>query len=117
MDLKSTLLINEKEVYSEKGDTMKKNIILIVLLLVVLLNVGCSKPKPRNQGFESDFNDEEREKMLEEMQLKMQEACNEKSEGDICQLTTPRGEINGTCELQEDNLICKSDQQMRRRFE
>lgn len=101
-----------------------ESIVLIIFVLSIFTISGCSSDKRsarfgemKDFGKETNLTPEEKQQMFEEMQLKMQEACNNKFVGDECQLENPRGSIKGTCELQDDNLTCKSDQQMGRRFE
>ena len=53
------------------------------------------------------FNEEQRQQMFEEMQQKSIEACAGKTESENCQIEGFRGIMEGTCETQEENLICR----------
>lgn len=56
-----------------------------------------------------NLSDAERQKLMEERQQKLLEACNGKKEGDGCNFTGPRGEEAGTCNIQKDQLMCSPE--------
>ncbi len=105
---------------------MKK--IVLTLLLLSIFIVGCSNvqnfPEKKDKGPQmgeeirnmhkrngrfggEGFNEEQRQQMMEEMQQKMIDACQSKIEGESCQLEGHMSEMQGTCSIENENLVCK----------
>jgi hypothetical protein len=98
---------------------------IMVLLFIIVIISGCS-PQPHQGGRNIDpsirpqrfnnlsqrFNnlsEDQMKEMLDQRQKIAQDACTGKSEGDICMLQSPRGEMEGICTLIENNLLCEMD--------
>lgn len=92
---------------------------LAVLLLAVLFLSGCSKEKGQNQQSIRDIEQSQKQKGegdKKEMPTEFLTACEEKNEGDSCELTMPKKaeseeseekKMTGTCKKnQEDKLSC-----------
>ena len=56
-----------------------------------------------------NISNEERQAMIKERQQDMIEACNGKNEGDACTMESRMREMEGTCKIMEENLICMMD--------
>ena len=113
---------------------MKKtmDIAIIILFLLSIIIAGCLNEQKsgfvqrrgdfpagwgRFPGDISNLTEEQRQQMFEERQQISIEACKDKSEGESCMLESPRAEMEGVCEMGEENLVCTFSQQMRPRIE
>ena len=90
----------------------KKTIGMFMILLAFgLFITGCSSDKqfvPDDRGrFREGFSEEQRQQMFEEMQQKAVDACFGKVEGDSCTIEGGRGEMQGTCSVENANLLCR----------
>ena len=99
-------LINELD---DKMD-MEKNMILLLFVIVSMLFIaGCGTTETQmGLGDRSGTGDgvgAGSGLTEEKIQLSI-DACSELIEGDSCVLSTPRGDISGTCTLVEDVLRC-----------
>ena len=78
--------------------------------------LGCSSDKnidyEQGRGLDST---EEGQKMFEQRQQKLIEACKDKIEGDTCILEGQIEEIEGKCEVENDNLLCATNRSMGQR--
>ena len=95
---------------------MKTYIIPILLILVVVFTACSSEPQYERgnlQGRYNEMSEEERLQTQEEREQVSIAACTEKIEGEICITENQRGDVEGTCQFQEDNLICMFDRQDR----
>jgi hypothetical protein len=54
-----------------------------------------------------NMTEAERQALMEERLQQGKEACAGKAEGDTCTTPSPRGDQEGTCTLQDANLICR----------
>ena len=59
------------------------------------------------------MSEEERRQIFEERQQKAIESCQDKNEDDSCMISSPRGEIEGSCKIQDENLMCLTERPMR----
>ena len=111
----------------------KKSIIILPLLLIlvsVFFLASCAssnsnginqdQTNTRSQRFQGDnpgaFNrsngrmtnltDEERQKFIEERQAAEANACQSKNQGDECSLSMQNRTLSGTCETNQDKLLC-----------
>ena len=85
---------------------------LIVLLVSAFFLSGClsdNQRPPGRQGFRGgpEISEEERQQMMEEMHNYSIQACEGKEENETCMIESPRGEMNATCVLEEDELLCR----------
>lgn len=66
-------------------------------------NNSVQKQKHLNQ----EYNDVDQKRGFnEEMMQNMISTCDEKTEGDTCTVKGIRGEMQGTCTQQQENLVC-----------
>ena len=95
----------------------------MVLLAFSLFITGCSSEKagmpdgqdmfrgdqnmPKREMFREGFNEEQRKQMFKEMQQKSIDACNNKNKGDSCTIEGRIGEMQGTCSVENENLLCR----------
>lgn len=99
---------------------VKWTIVLIILIIALFSTViiSCSenRPPPGPRGWQGmNISDEQRAQMMAEIQQKAAEACQGKNEGDLCELESPRGMINGSCQAIENSLICRGQREEMRR--
>jgi hypothetical protein len=115
------------------------NLLLVFILLAVIIISGCSSANQGNFPQRGDFQDlseeerqqmmeerqrngfggmpgapgnmteEERQQMFEERQQMMIDSCQGKNEGDSCQFESPMGDMEGTCMVMEENLVCTTN--------
>jgi hypothetical protein len=110
---------------------IEAGIFTLCISLWIILITGCTSsnnvtgnnaaaPIQRNtfsnrSGFQNEFqnrsrntnlSDEERQKLMQEREKSAIDACNGKADGDSCTIQNSVGEISGTCNMQQDNLIC-----------
>ena len=96
---------------------------IIFVIFATLITAGCSqetptwKDRPQWDGLR-DLNDSEREKRLDEMLEITTRVCENKSEGDSCEVPNLRngikgnitiGNMNATCLLRDNRLVCTGD--------
>lgn len=100
---------------------MKKIMVLAVSFLAIMFIAGCSKSGLKNQeqnqaGTMGGEQNQNRKGQSREMPAEFASACENKNEGDSCELTMPKrkgdesGEdkkMTGTCKkTQDDKLAC-----------
>ena len=87
---------------------MKLFKLVVLLILIVIINTGCSDRRRSFDGRErfGNMTDEQREQMMRERQKLATQACEGKAEGATCIMESPRGSSEGTCMLQDDKLLC-----------
>ena len=93
---------------------MKAHIILILLVLAGIFTACSSEPQYEKGNFPGKYremSEEERQLIQEERQQIAITACAEKGEGESCVTENQRGDVEGSCQIQEDNLICVFDGQ------
>ena len=88
-----------------------RKILVVGLMIALLFLVACSQDRRFDdrrgmRGPMMDMSDEERQAFMEERMRLGAEACEERIEGDSCTMTSPRGEMQGTCNLRDDVLSC-----------
>ena len=93
---------------------MKKGIIALIIAVLVL-NIGCSSKTEFNRERFANISEEERQEMMQERMQVSIDACKDKVEGDVCSITSPRGDIEGKCTIQEENMVCINPNQEFRR--
>ncbi len=95
----------------------KQNMILFGLIICSLILIGCQETESdstentdhdwKNSPSEiNDINEEQRQNMLEEREQIAQQACDEKTKGDLCIIENPMGEMQGTCSIINNDLTC-----------
>jgi hypothetical protein len=113
-------------------DMIRKALLIVSLVIASSLISGCSSDKPldfkgrfadmtdeerqqmiENRGMQpgrfGNLSDEERQQMMEEKTQTAKDACAGMGEGDICILESPLGQMNGTCSLLNESLICRGE--------
>lgn len=93
-----------------------------------MISIGCSSKqnsfegfagRQRSEGFSNRpvLDDAQRQEMFEQMQKISIAACQNKQEGDSCQMENFRNTegpvMEGTCKYQEDSLICEFERPAR----
>ena len=88
---------------------LKKMIMLMAGLIMISLVLAACTTKTNKNDFQvrDRMDPQSREKMMEERLADMEAACNGLSEGDKCVVSSVTGEQNGSCELQNQSLICR----------
>lgn len=115
---------------------MKKSmsaLLMIIVMISITLLSGCSSNNQKSDirqargsysieankqlGTEraNNLTEEERQKLFEERQQQMIEACEGKNDGDACQFQVRMGESDGICKIMDENLVCTTDRPMRQR--
>ena len=104
-----------------------KTFTIIGLILGMIVLAGCSSNQnkessgdknfqPRQNGDSkglSNLTDEQRNEMMQERQEMNKQSCENKQEGDKCIIEGRTGQIESTCEYQNDVLLCKMNRPMR----
>jgi len=67
---------------------------------------GRQRIRPNN------LSEEEMQQLFEERQQKAIEACDKKDEGENCIFESPMGEMEGTCKMMDNNLVCTLERPM-----
>ena len=104
-----------------------KTFVIIGLILGIVVLAGCSSNqnkessgdknfRPRQNGDSkglSNLTDEQRNEMMQERQEITKQPCEDKEEGDKCTIEGRTGQIDSTCEYQNDLLLCKMNRPKR----
>ena len=100
-------------------------IISLSLLLLLLLLASCTTNEPISpqerggagmgagalrQNGTMNFSGEGSQELFEQRQQQMLTACQELAEGDSCTVEGRIGEIEGLCEIEEEQLTCVVEQ-------
>ena len=90
---------------------MKQNRIILILVIVgIFFIAGCSTTETQ-LGLGDGSGVGTGGGLTEEKIQASIDACSDLASGDVCALTTPRGEVPGTCTQIEDVLRCVGDTQ------
>lgn len=104
-----------------------KTFTIIGLILGMIVLAGCSSNEnkessgdknfqPRQKGDfkeSSNFTDQQKEEMMQDGEETAKQSCENKQEGDKCIIEGRTGQIESTCEYQNDVLLCKMNRPMR----
>ncbi|MFH0971398.1 MAG: hypothetical protein V1835_02415 [Candidatus Micrarchaeota archaeon] len=68
---------------------------------------------PRDGNFSGNrtfgnMTEEQRQQMMQQRQQEIINACKGRAEGDICTITNPRGNTEGTCKTLNNQLLCET---------
>lgn len=103
-------------------------VIAVIGLIIMIVIAGCNtqqkKFRERGNNFQ-DMSEEERVQWMqergnrtlsnEEMMQQTMDACEGKNEADSCILVTPRGEDKGQCDVNDVQLICRTNREFMQR--
>ena len=94
---------------------MKNNLsagLTILIFAVAIVIFACSSNRQigngRGQGFQGNLSKEQRQQNIEARMKLMAQACENKSEGEMCKIKSPRGNGTGFCKAQGGKLFCSS---------